>query len=76
MTGDLPRRMYEHKNELVEGFTKKYGIKYLVYYETYTNAQEASLRERSLKTWKRDWKKQLIEQNNRDWRDLTEDLNS
>ncbi|NDE90695.1 MAG: GIY-YIG nuclease family protein [Alphaproteobacteria bacterium] len=74
MTGNLARRMYEHKNKLIDGFTKKYGIDRLVYYEIYDNAEEASMRQRHMKTWKRDWKKQLIEKNNRDWHDLTDHL--
>lgn len=74
MTGDIHRRMFEHKNGLIEGFTKKYKCDQLVYYEVYENAAEASARERHMKTWKRDWKKQLIETNNLDWRDLTGEL--
>ena len=74
MTGNIARRMFEHKNKLIDGFTKKYGLDKLVYYEIYENAQDASTRERQMKAWKRDWKKQLIEKDNRDWRDLTYQL--
>ncbi|MDX1921652.1 MAG: GIY-YIG nuclease family protein [Alphaproteobacteria bacterium] len=74
MTGNITRRIYEHKNKLIDGFTKKYGLDKLVYYEIYDNFAEASLRERTMKAWKRDWKKQLIEKQNRDWRDLSDEL--
>ncbi len=75
-TNDLARRMFEHKNGLIDGFTKKYEIKQLVYYESYENPTEAFAREQTLKNWKRDWKKQLIESINLEWRDLSEDLNN
>jgi len=74
-TNNLARRMLEHKNGLIDGFSKKYGLKTLVYYEAYENPTEAFTRERQLKEWKRDWKKEMIEKFNRDWRDLSEDLN-
>ena len=71
MTVDLARRVYEHQQNLIDGFTKRYNIKQLVYYEVYPSHDEAFYRERQLKNWKRDWKKQLIEKDNRDWKDLS-----
>jgi putative endonuclease len=61
VTNDLVRRVYEHKNDLVEGFTKKYGIHLLVYYEQYNNAESAIQRERQMKKWNRQWKIRRIE---------------
>jgi putative endonuclease len=69
------RRVYEHKAGDVEGFTKKHGLKTLVYYEVHDDIEEAILREKRLKRWRRDWKIDLIHQNNRDWKDLYEELN-
>jgi putative endonuclease len=74
MTNDLVRRVYEHKSGLIEGFTKKYSIDKLVYYESTTNVNEAILREKRLKKWKRQWKIELIEKSNPDWRDLSENF--
>jgi putative endonuclease len=74
VTNDLSRRMDQHKSGAVPGFTKRYRINRLVYCEPYTSILEARARERALKRWHRDWKFQLIEQKNRDWRDLTPDL--
>ena len=73
-TNDLARRMYEHKNSLIDGFTKKYNVKTLVYYEVYENSTEGFVRERRLKEWKRDWKLRLIIENNPKWHDLSEHL--
>ncbi len=75
VTSALGRRIYEHRQGLVEGFTKKHGLKTLVYYEEYPTAEAAITREKSLKQWKRDWKKQLIEKLNPTWRDLYDELN-
>ena len=61
VTNDLIRRVYEHKEGIIEGFTKKYNIKNLVYYEIHTDINEAIKREKALKKWKRDWKIELIE---------------
>ena len=69
-TNDLIRRVYEHKNDLVEGFTSKYGIHTLVYYEVCDNRQSANQRERQIKKWYRDWKIRLIEETNPQWNDL------
>ena len=71
VTNDLMRRLYEHKNELVEGFTSKYHIHKLVYYEEYKNVEDAILREKQLKHWRRSKKKILIEKINPFWEDLS-----
>lgn len=71
VTNNLQRRIYEHKNELIEGFTKKYKIKNLVYYEIHTEIEEAIKREKALKKWNRAWKIKLIEKNNPNWNDLS-----
>lgn len=74
VTNDLKRRTWEHREQLVDGFTKKYGVKLLVYYETFDDIDAAIHRETRLKKYKRDWKLNLIEQQNPKWRDLFEDL--
>jgi putative endonuclease len=74
-TNNLARRMFEHKNGLIEGFSKQYNLKSLVYYERYENPTEGFARERALKKWNRDWKINLIHEMNRDWRDLSEEIN-
>jgi putative endonuclease len=75
VTNNLARRMLEHKNKLVSGFTKKYGVDLLVYFETFDSVLEARAREHSLKRWRRTWKIKLIEEANPDWSDLTHQLN-
>jgi putative endonuclease len=70
VTSDLPKRVYEHKNALVEGFTKRYGVYRLVYYEVAKDAETALTRERQIKKWNRAWKLRLIEENNPEWEDL------
>lgn len=74
VTSDLIKRIYEHKEELAEGHTKKYNIKRLVYFEIHDEIEQAILREKQMKAWKRDWKIELIEQNNPEWKDLYEDI--
>ena len=74
VTANLQDRINKHKKGLYEGFTKKYDIKSLVYYEVFVDIQEAFTREKQLKKWKRDWKIKLIEKNNPGWKDLTLDL--
>lgn len=74
VTNDLRRRIYEHKNELIDGFTKRYHIKNLVYYEQTTDINEAILREKRLKKWNRAWKIELIEKLNPNWEDLYKDI--
>ena len=72
VTSDLAKRVYEHKNGLVEGFTKKYGVHNLVWYEMYKSADTAITREKQIKRWKRAWKIEMIEEENFDWEDLCE----
>ena len=74
VTRDLSRRMGEHKNGFVPGFTKTYKVNKLVYYEQYDSILEARARERALKRWRREWKFKLIEGVNPTWRDLTPEL--
>jgi putative endonuclease len=70
VTQDLLKRVYLHKKELLDGFTKKYNVKRLVYYEVYQDIKDAILREKGLKKWKREWKIKLIEEKNPSWEDL------
>ena len=74
VTNDLRRRVYEHKNELVEGFTKKYHIHKLVYYEAHKDIKEAIIREKRLKGLLRSKKNELVETMNPYWKDLAENL--
>jgi putative endonuclease len=74
VTNDLARRTWEHREGKVPGFTKKYGVRTLVYYETFDNIDAAIHRENRLKKYKREWKLNLIEQRNPEWRDLSGDL--
>ncbi|GAA4970797.1 GIY-YIG nuclease family protein [Algibacter aquimarinus] len=73
VTNDLERRMFEHKNKLVEGFTSKYGLDKLMYFETYQYVNDAIKREKNMKKWKRQWKINLIEEDNSNWEDLSAD---
>ena len=75
VTADLARRIWEHRCGAVEGFTKRYGLKLLVWYEPQANMEGAITREKQIKAWKRAWKVKLIERGNPTWRDLYEDLN-
>jgi putative endonuclease len=70
VTADLVKRVYEHKNNLVDGFTKKYVVHTLVYYQQFEEIEAAILEEKRLKKWKREWKLKLIEKGNTDWKDL------
>ncbi|MDI6758929.1 MAG: GIY-YIG nuclease family protein [Candidatus Omnitrophota bacterium] len=70
VTNDLVRRVYEHKQGLVEGFTKKYNVHNLVYFEETNDVESAIIREKRLKKWNRKWKIELIEKNNLEWKDL------
>ena len=72
VTSDLPRRVFEHKNGLLDGFSKKYGVTRLVYMEEHSRIDEAITREKQLKRWNRAWKIDLIENSNPGWQDLTE----
>ena len=74
VTNDLIRRVYEHKAKAVRGFTSRYGIDRLVWFETHENPLAAIEREKKIKKWRRKWKVQLIEQNNPTWRDLYADI--
>jgi len=74
VTNDLVRRLCEHKGKVVPGFTSRYGLTMLVYYEEYLSILEARNRERALKRWRRAWKFDLIEKLNPEWRDLSDDL--
>jgi len=71
ITNDLAKRISEHKSGMIEGFTKKYSIDKLVYYESTTDVSETIAKEKRLKKWKRQWKIDLIENSNPDWRDLS-----
>ncbi len=74
VTNDLARRVNEHKEGLIEGFSKKYQVKLLIYAKTFNYIDHAIQREKCLKRWKRDWKIELIEKMNPDWKDLYEDI--
>ncbi len=74
VTNDLLRRVYEHRNDVLEGFTKKCGVHMLAYYEQCTDISVAIWREKRLKTWTREWKIILIESVNPDWKDLYPEL--
>ena len=74
MTNDLVKRVYEHKKNLVEGFTKKYNIHILVYFEQTNAITSAITREKQMKKWKRQWKIELIEAKNPEWKDLYFDI--
>ena len=74
VTNDLEKRVYEHKNKVVDGFTKKYNVNKLVYYEQTSNIESAIEREKQLKGWKREKKNNLVETINPEWRDLSEDF--
>ena len=75
VTSDLVRRVYEHREGLVPGFTKTYGVKMLVYYQAFETVPLAIQREKTLKHWVRRWKLELIETENPEWRDLWADIN-
>ena len=76
MTDDLVRRVWEHRIGTVPGFTRKYGVKMLVWYEQHETREMAFQRERQLKKWNRAWKLQLIERFNPTWKDLAVDLSA
>lgn len=71
MTSDLLRRMWEHKKKVVPGFSKRYGVHKLVWFEAHESREAALQREKQIKEWKRDWKINLIERKNRHWSDLS-----
>ncbi len=74
VTSDLVKRVSEHKQEFIEGFTKRYGVHTLVWYEPHDTMESAIRREKAIKEWKRRWKLELIERANPRWRDLYEDI--
>ena len=74
VTSDLVKRIWEHKNDFVEGFTKRYGVHALVWYEEHQSIGDAIQREKNIKRWLREWKLDLIEEFNPTWRDLYEDI--
>ena len=74
VTNDLVRRTFEHREGLGQGFTKRYGVKMLVYFEQHNTAIEAIQREKNIKHWPREWKIDLVVISNPDWRDLYADI--
>ncbi|MFC1644743.1 GIY-YIG nuclease family protein [Patescibacteria group bacterium] len=74
VTGNLQKRVWEHKNKVVKGFTREYCCSKLVYFEQTENVMSALNREKQLKKWKRSWKIELIEKDNPDWSDLYDEL--
>ena len=74
VTSDLSKRIWEHKQGAVEGFTNKYEVKNLVWFEVHESAESAITREKQIKKWNRLWKINLIEKTNPDWRDLAVDF--
>ena len=74
VTSNLVQRIYQHKNKLVKGFSAKYNLNKLVYLEPFEDMDNAIIREKRLKLWKRDWKNRLINEINPNWRDLYPDL--
>ncbi len=70
VTSDLIKRVYDHKNRIVDGFTKKHGVHCLVWYETHEAPEATILREKQIKKWERKWKLRLIEEKNPEWNDL------
>ena len=73
MTNDLERRMFEHKHKIIDGFTKKYNLDKLMYFEQFQYVYDAIKREKQLKNWNRQWKIDLIENENKEWKDLSSD---
>ena len=74
VTSDLAKRLWEHKNNVVEGFTKRYGVHILVWYELHETMESAIMREKVIKGWKRRWKLNAIETTNPEWKDLYDNL--
>ncbi|MBI4005192.1 MAG: GIY-YIG nuclease family protein [Gammaproteobacteria bacterium] len=74
VTSNLPKRVWEHKTKVVRGFTQKYGVDKLVWYELHETMESALQREKAIKFWKRHWKLKTIETINPEWRDLYEEL--
>ena len=74
VTSNLIKRIWQHKNKLVDGFTNKYDVSLLVYYEEHNDIKEAIQREKRIKKWKRDWKLRIIEEMNPNWNDLYNEI--
>lgn len=74
VTSDLTKRIWEHKNKVVKGFSDRYNVDRLVYFEIFDDAQNAIKREKNMKEWKRQWKTDLIEKENPEWNDLYEKI--
>ena len=74
VTSDLVQRVWQHKNDLADGFTKQYGVHRLVWYEVHGSMENAIVREKAIKKWRRDWKIELIEEGNPGWVDLYEGI--
>ena len=74
VTSDMVKRIWEHKNDAVEGFTRRYGVHMLVWFEQHATMESAINREKAIKGWKRAWKMELIEKMNPEWRDLYPDI--
>jgi len=74
VTSDLVQRIWQHKNKLIKGFTQKYNVNKLVYYEAHPDAESAITREKQIKKWRRTWKMRIIEEKNPDWNDLYNDI--
>ena len=74
VTSNLPARIWQHKNDQIDGFTKKYRVHRLVYFELHEEMTAAIQREKQLKKWRRAWKIELIEKDNPEWRDLYEEI--
>lgn len=74
VTSNLSQRVWQHKNDLCRGFTQRYGVHRLVWYEVHETMESAIVREKTIKEWKRRWKIDLIEGMNPEWRDLYEDI--
>jgi putative endonuclease len=74
VTSDLIKRVWEHKNDVVPGFTNRYGVHELVWYELHDSMESAISREKAIKEWKRQWKLELIERMNPQWKDLYPEL--
>jgi putative endonuclease len=76
VTSDLVKRVYQHKNKSIEGFTSKYGVDKLVYYEIFEDIESAIIREKQMKKWERDWKINLIHRLNPEWNDLYQSISA
>jgi putative endonuclease len=74
VTSDLIKRVYEHRNNLVDGFAQRYNVHRLIWFEIHESVESAISREKRIKKWKRDWKLQLIEKHNPLWKDLYESI--